>query len=69
MSLDDALVLAGLVLADYEASGMEDARGTERIWPGRLAHALRDLSAAAAARQAWARSQAPDLMARRGGGS
>jgi hypothetical protein len=49
MSLDDALTLAGQVLADYEASGLDTAIGTERIWPGRLAAALRDLSAAAAA--------------------
>src|SRR6266568_2175593 len=48
MSLDDALTLAGQVLADYEASGLDTAGGAERIWPGRLAAALRDLSAAAA---------------------
>jgi hypothetical protein len=48
MSLDDALALAGQVLADYAASGLADAPGAERIWPDRLAHALRDLSAAAA---------------------
>jgi hypothetical protein len=49
MSLDDALTLAGQVLADYEASGLDAAAGTERIWPGRLAQALRDLAAASAA--------------------
>lgn len=49
MSLDDALMMAGQVLADYEASGLETAPGTERIWPGRLAQALRDLAGAAAA--------------------
>jgi hypothetical protein len=49
MSLDDALALAGQVLADYEASALETSGGVERIWPGRLAGALRDLSAAAAA--------------------
>jgi hypothetical protein len=49
MSLDDALVMAGQVLADYEASGLEVAPGAERIWPGRLAQALRDLAGAAAA--------------------
>jgi hypothetical protein len=49
MSLDDALTLAGQVLADYEASGLDAAPGVERIWPGRLAGALRDLSAASAA--------------------
>ncbi len=49
MSLDDALMLAGQVLADYEASGLQATKGAERIWPGRLAHALRDLAAAAAA--------------------
>src|SRR2546423_14345752 len=55
MSLDDALTLAGKVLADYEESGLDTAIGTERIWPGRLAAALRDLSAAAAA---WSASPA-----------
>ena len=49
MSLDDALTLAGQVLADYEASGLDTAPGVDRIWPGRLAGALRDLSAASAA--------------------
>ncbi len=49
MSLDDALMLAGQVLADYDASSLAVAPGPERIWPGRLAHALRDLSTAAAA--------------------
>ncbi len=48
MSLDDALTLAGQVLADYDASGLAGAASVEGIWPGRLAHALRDLSAAAA---------------------
>ena len=52
MSLDDALTLAGPVLADYEASGLDTAIGAERTWPGRLAAALRDLSAAAAASRA-----------------
>jgi hypothetical protein len=60
MSLDDALVTAGLVLADYEASGLDAAGGAERIWPGRLAHALRDLAAAAAA---WYASPAGDPSA------
>ncbi len=49
MSLNDALTLAGQVLTDYAASGLADAPGTERIWPDRLAHALRDLTASAAA--------------------
>ena len=49
MSLNDALTLAGQVLTDYAASGLADAAGTERIWPDRLAHALRDLTASAAA--------------------
>jgi hypothetical protein len=49
MSLDDALMMAGQVLADYETSGLETAPGAERIWPGRLAQALRDLAGAAAA--------------------
>ncbi len=60
MSLDDALTLAGQVLADYEASGLDAAAGAERIWPGRLAQALRDLAAAAAA---WYASPAGDPSA------
>jgi hypothetical protein len=47
MSLDDALALAGQVLADYEASALESACGAERIWAGRLSRALRDLTVAA----------------------
>jgi hypothetical protein len=60
MSLDDALTLAGQVLADYEVSGLADAPGAGGIWPGRLAHALRDLSAAAAA---WYASPVSDPSA------
>jgi hypothetical protein len=60
LSLDDALTLAGQVLADYEASGLDTAAGAERIWPGRLAQALRDLAAAAAA---WYASPAGDPSA------
>lgn len=60
ISLDDALMLAGQVLADYEASGLDAAAGAERIWPGRLAQALRDLAAAAAA---WYASPVTDPSA------
>lgn len=49
ITLDDALTLAGQVLADYAASGLPDAAAPERIWPDRLAQALRDLTVAAAA--------------------
>jgi hypothetical protein len=45
MSLDEAVTLAGQVLAGYEASGMAGAPGAERIWAGRLAGALRHLAA------------------------
>jgi hypothetical protein len=60
MSLDDALMLAGQVLTDYAASGLAGAPGAERIWPDRLAHALRDLTAAAAA---WYAAPAGDPSA------
>ena len=60
MTLDDALMLAGQVLADYEASGPGAAPGEERIWPGRLAQALRDLAGASAA---WYASPAGDPSA------
>jgi hypothetical protein len=35
MTLDDALRLAGQVLADYEASGPESVPGTGQGWAGR----------------------------------
>jgi hypothetical protein len=60
MSLNDALALAGQVLTDYAASGLADAPGAERIWPDRLAHALRDLTVAAAA---WYAAPAGDPSA------
>jgi hypothetical protein len=69
MSLDDALMLAGQVLADYDASGLADVPGAERIWPGRLANALRDLLAAAAGYDtelAGAVRQVQDATARMG---
>ena len=60
MTLDDALTLAGQVLADYAASGLADVPGAERIWPDRLAHALRDLTVSAAA---WYAAPAGDPSA------
>jgi hypothetical protein len=60
MSLDDALTLAGQVLTDYAASGLPDPPVAERVWPDRLAHALGDLSAAAAA---WYAAPAGDPSA------
>src|SRR5260370_21966608 len=47
MSVDDALALAGQVLADYEASGAGDAPGLDLLWRDQLARALRELAAAA----------------------
>jgi hypothetical protein len=58
MSLDDALALAGQVLADYEVAGLDGAGGVDLIWTGRLAQALRDLAAAAAL---WFAGPAGDL--------
>src|SRR5216684_1732099 len=46
MSVDDALALAGQVLADYEASGAGNASGLDLLWRDRLARALRELAAA-----------------------
>ncbi len=46
MSVDDALALAGHVLADYETSGAGDASGLDLLWRDRLARALRELAAA-----------------------
>ena len=49
MTLDDALRLAGQVLADYEATGPGAVPGSEGAQSGRLAQAPRDLMVAAAA--------------------
>src|SRR6266487_2310922 len=46
MSLDDALTLAGQVLADYDASGAGDSRGPDLLWRDQLARALRELAEA-----------------------
>jgi hypothetical protein len=56
MTLDDALRLAGQVLADYEASGPESVPGTGQGWAGRLAGALRDLTVSSAA---WSAAPGP----------
>jgi hypothetical protein len=47
MSLDDALTLAGQVLADYETSDARDASGLALVWADRLAGVLRALALAA----------------------
>jgi hypothetical protein len=47
MSLDDALALAERMLADYDASDAVDSAGPELLWRDQLAHALRELAAAA----------------------
>ena len=46
MSLDDALALAGQVLADYDGSGQGDAPGPDLLWRDQLARALRELAEA-----------------------
>jgi hypothetical protein len=50
MSVDDALALAGQVLADYDASGAQAASGADLLWSDLLARALRDLATAASTR-------------------
>lgn len=40
MTLDDALRLAGQVLADYEDTGPGTVPGSEGAWAGRLAQPL-----------------------------
>ena len=47
MSLDDALELAGQVLADYETADAQDAPGLALVWAGQLADILRKLALAA----------------------
>ncbi len=47
MSLDDALTLAGQVLADYETSHARDGSGLALVWVDQLADVLRELAAAA----------------------
>jgi len=47
MSLDDALALAGRVLADYETADAQDAPGLALVWADQFADVLRKLAAAA----------------------
>ena len=47
MSLDDALALAGQVLADYETSHARDGSGLALVWVDQLVDVLRELAAAA----------------------
>jgi hypothetical protein len=47
MSLDDALTLAGQVLADYETSEARDGSGLALVWVDQLAGVLRELALAA----------------------
>jgi len=47
MPLDDALELAGQVLADYETAQARDAPGLALVWADQLADVLRKLTAAA----------------------
>jgi hypothetical protein len=47
MSLDDALALAGQVLADYETADAPDGSGLALVWTDQLADVLRKLAAAA----------------------
>jgi len=47
MSLDEALELAGRVLADYETSRAPDGSGLALVWVDQLADVLRELAAAA----------------------
>jgi hypothetical protein len=49
MSLDEALELAGRVLADYETSGAADESGLALVWVDQLAQVLRELAGAASA--------------------
>jgi len=49
MSLDDAVALAGQVLADYDTSGRTEAPGPDLLWRDQLARALRELTVAASA--------------------
>lgn len=58
MSLDDALTLAGQVLADYNAADGQDEPGAHQA--GRLAQALRDLAATAVA---WSAAAGPGTSA------
>ena len=47
MSLDDALALAGQVLADYETTDAPDGSGLALVWVDQLADVLRKLALAA----------------------
>jgi hypothetical protein len=49
MSLDDALALAGQVLADYESPGAREESGLALVWADQLAQVLRELAGAVSA--------------------
>src|SRR5205809_793491 len=60
MSLDEALVLARKVLADYESSGAGEESGLALVWVDQVAHVLRELAGAASA---WRTGPACDRSA------
>jgi hypothetical protein len=69
MSLDDALALAGQILADYESPGARDESGLALVWADQLAQVLRELAAACAWRaeraSAWRAERASAWRAER----
>ncbi len=67
MSLDDALALAGQVLADYDASGVVNTPGADLLWSDLLARALRELARVAAIRHVTPISDQPTDVATAGG--
>ena len=60
-SLDDALTLAGQVLADYETSGAAYESGLALVWVDQLAQVLRELAGAAAAWRAGRQRDRPSV--------
>lgn len=67
MSLDDALALAGHVLAAYAASGPADMSGPDLLWADQLARALRELADAVSVRHVTPVGGRPVAVIRKAG--
>lgn len=67
MTVDDALALAGHILAAYAASGPEDTPGPDLLWADQLARALRELADAVSVRHVTPVTDRPVAVIRRAG--
>jgi hypothetical protein len=67
MPVDDALALAGHVLAAYGASGLEGTSGPDLVWADQLARALRELADAVSVRHVAPVGARPVAVIRKAG--